>query len=76
MRLGKFTDEEEKRRQRAEKHGCDGRCYTSVYMCPAAETCPETQRGEFAATLGALAFLTAVPLAGLCLAIYFLRLLF
>ncbi len=49
------------RQRRAEQHGCDGLCYTPKSMCPAAETCPETRRGEFAATVGAVIILLAVP---------------
>lgn len=67
--------QEEERQRRAEQHGCDGLCYTPKSMCPAAETCPETRRGEFMATLGALSFLATALLVGLCLVVWFIRLL-
>lgn len=62
MRSQKREEREEAERQRrAEQHGCDGRCYTRKSMCPAAETCPETRRGEFMATVGTVALLLAAP---------------
>ena len=42
------------REERAKKHGCDGICYTSTSMCPAAETCPETRTKEGLATIAAV----------------------
>ena len=47
---------------RAKKYGCNGKCYTSTYMCPNAETCPETRLKEFRASLIACVIISFSPL--------------
>lgn len=47
---------EQKRRQRAEKHGCDGVCYGKDGMCGAIEWCDETRNGELMASVIAAMF--------------------
>lgn len=55
---------EAKQKERAEKYGCDGLCYTKTGMCPRAEVCPETRRSEFWATISAaLTVFIAIPIA-------------
>ena len=41
-------------KERAEEHGCDGKCYWNNGMCPRVDNCEETRRGEFLATLFAI----------------------
>ena len=53
---------ENKRKERSEKYDCDGCCYTSTTMCPLAEFCPETRRGEFVATLMAAFTVFLIPI--------------
>lgn len=42
---------------------CNGECYTDAGMCPRAEWCNKTRRGEFAATvLAGFFFIVAVTM--------------
>ena len=72
MKKNRWTDKDEIQK-RANKHGCDGRCYWETKydektgaviekggMCGGAETCEETRRGEFWATVVAIIIVTPI----------------
>lgn len=63
---------EAKQKERAEKYGCDGACYTKTSMCPGAEICPETRRAEFWATIAAALTIIVVPIAAVAAIIYWI----
>lgn len=54
--------------ERARKHNCDGNCYGGYTehgrtgICGNIDTCPETQKGEFFATIVAVGTIVAVPI--------------
>ena len=46
----------------ADEYNCDGLCYGCRFMCPRAETCPETRLKEFTATIFAWVIVLGIPL--------------
>lgn len=62
--------------ERAKKYDCNGICYGCRFMCPRAETCPETKDREFMASMVAMITVVGFPIliiimiALLCLAIF------
>lgn len=63
---------EAKQKERAQKYGCDGLCYTNTSMCPRAEICPETRRSEFGAMIAAALTIIVVPIAAVVAIIYWI----
>lgn len=69
-----MCNDEEKERERAEKYGCDGKCYFNTGMCGGVDTCPETRTAEGFATLLACLTIIAAPIliiAGIVFAILY-----
>lgn len=69
-----MRNDEAKERERAEKYGCDGKCYFDTGMCGGVDTCPETRTVEWLATLFACLTIISTPIliiAGIVFAILY-----
>lgn len=68
----KMLEEDQQRKERAEKYHCDGRCYYESGICPAVDTCEETRVGEGIATMGAVLVIGFVSIMLLFFGVWFI----
>lgn len=61
--------------RRKKKYGCDGKCYTSLSMCGAADTCPETRKKEWRATVISLVIILLSLLVGVVILLWLIRMI-
>lgn len=63
---------EAKQKERAQKYGYNGLCYTNTSMCHRAEICTETRQSEFWAMIAAALTIIVVPVAAVVAIIYWI----